>query len=205
MLALLYLPLLLLVAGALLAAQLPSWGSALGLFLGWLYLLPPLLCRLLLWRYGPPLTRGADPQERPFRLWWLLTQLQMPFNRIGLLEELLKLLPGLYPLWLNLWGARVSLFSFWGREVMVTERYLLEVGRGAVLASYSGLVGHLLVQTAAGQRQLIVAPVVVEAGALVGIRAGLGPGCRLFQQEQLPAGRLLPPFTGWRAGHKVAL
>ncbi len=129
----------------------------------------------------------------------------MPFNRLGFLEELLRLIPGAYALWLNLWGSSVSPFAFWSRSVLISERYLVRVGRGAVFGAYSGLAGHLVIRGDGGRMRLTVAPVVVDAGAILGIRAGLGPGCRLFAGEMLPANRLLPPFTGWRHGRKVQL
>ena len=136
---------------------------------------------------------------------WLLTQLQMPFNRVALLEELLRLIPGLYSLWLNLWGSRVSLMTFWTRDVLISERYLLTIEPGVTLASQTGITAHLVNPDADGELRLVVAPVVIERGAMLGIRSGLGPGCRVFAGELLPAGRMLPPYTGWQGGRRVRL
>ena len=204
MVALNFLPLLLIVIGLLVALQFSSVASGVAVFLLWLYLLPPLLCRLILLS-GAPVTDGATPDQPAFRRWWLLTQLQMPFNRVGLLEELLRLVPGLYSLWLNLWGAKVSLMTFWTRDVLISDRYLLTVGPGVTMASQTGISAHLVSPGADGRMRLVLAPVVIEDGAVLGIRSGLGPGCRLFAGELLPAGRLLPPHTGWRDGRKVSL
>lgn len=196
-----YFPLMFLAGGSLLA----WWAQSLALALAWLYLLPPLLCRLTLTLNGSPETASATPDDPDYLRWWFLTQLQMPFNRLGILEELLRLIPGVYALWLNLWGSSVSPFAFWSRSVLISERYLVRVGRGAVFGAYSGLAGHLVIRGEDGRMRLTVAPVVVEPGAIVGIRAGLGPGCRLCAGEVLPANRLLPPFTGWRDGRKIRL
>jgi len=202
--ALNYLPLLLIVSGVMLAVQSSSLAVGLGGFVLWLYLLPPLLGRLVLLS-GSPATEGAGPRDPAFRRWWLLTQLQMPFNRVGLLEELLRLVPGLYSLWLNLWGSRVSLMTFWTRDVLISERYLLTIEPGVIFASQTGITAHLVNPDADGELRLVVAPVVVEQGAVLGIRSGLGPGCRVFAGELLPAGRMLPPHTGWQHGRKVRL
>lgn len=204
MVALTYLPLLLILSGILLATRLSSLAAACGVFMLWLYLLPPVLGRIVLLT-GSPVTDGAAPGEAAFKRWWLLTQLQMPFNRIGLLEELLRLVPGLYSLWLNLWGARVSLMTYWTRDVLISERYLLTIEPGVTLASQTGITAHLVSPDAYGELRLMVAPVVIERGAVLGIRSGLGPGCRVFAGELLPAGRMLPPYHGWRDGHKVKL
>ena len=194
-----YFPLTFLVVGGLAA----WWAQSFTLGLAWLYLGPPALCRLTLALWGSPETTSATVDEAAYLRWWFLTQLQMPFNRLGVLEELLRLIPGAYALWLNLWGSSVSPFAFWSRSVLISERYLVRVG--AVFGAYSGLAGHLVVRGGDGRIRLTVSSVVVESGAIVGIRAGLGPGCRLFAGEVLPANRLLPPFTGWRDGRKVPL
>ena len=204
MVALNYLPVLLILSGILIALQFSSTAASFGIFFLWLYLLPPLLCRLALLT-GLPVTDGAGPNEPVFRKWWFLTQLQMPFNRVGLLEEVLRLVPGLYSLWLNLWGAKVSLMTFWTRDVFISDRYLLTIEPGVTLASRTGVSAHLVSPGADGVLRLVVAPVVIERGAVLGIRSGLGPGCRLFAGELLPAGRMLPPHTGWRDGRKLAL
>lgn len=204
MVALNYLPLLLISSGVLLAMRSSSPTVGIGVFSLWLYLLPPLLARLVLLS-GSPVTDGAGPLDPAFKRWWLLTQLQMPFNRVGLLEDLLRLVPGLYSLWLNLWGSKVSLMTFWTRDVLISERYLLTIEPGVIFASQTGITAHLVAPDDDGELRLVLAPVVVERGAVLGIRSGLGPGCRVFAGELLPAGRMLPPYTGWQNGRKVRL
>jgi hypothetical protein len=202
---LLYFPLAFVLAGGILAFQFPTLASGMLFALAWLYLLPPLTCRSTQAMFGTPLTNDSTVEDKPFRLWWFLTQLQMIFNRIGLLEDLLRLVPGLYGSWLTLWGSRVSPFSFWGRDILISERYLLTVGPGAVIASQTGFSGHLLTLDEQGVQHLLVAPIVVDTGVMLGIRSGLGPGCRVAAKEMLPAGRMLPPFTLWRDGRKQKL
>lgn len=204
MVAFAYLPLALILCGVAVALQPGSPVAGFGVFLAWIYLVPPLLCRLVL-AFGSPVTHGAGPGDTTFKRWWLLTQLQMPFNRIALLEELLRLAPGLYATWLNLWGSKVSVMTFWARDVVISERYLVTIEPGVTFASQTGITAHLVIPDAHGSLRLMVAPVVVERGAMLGIRSGLGPGCRLFAGELLPAGRMLPPFSGWRNGRKLRL
>lgn len=199
-----YLPLALVLTGIGLAVHADDAYTATGRLLAWVYLVPPLLSRLALLP-GPPLADGAPPDSAVFRRWWLLTQLQMLFNRVGLLEDLLRLVPGLYSAWLNLWGSRVSLMTFWARDVVITERYLLTIAPGVTVAGQVGIVAHLVTPGADGGLRLLVAPIVVERGAMLGIRSGVGPGCRVFANEVLPAGRMLPPFSGWRNGARVRL
>ncbi len=78
-------------------------------FVALLYVLPPVTARIVMALFGKPQGRDLRQDSTAFKVWWVLLQLQMPFNRIPWLEELLRLVPGLYPFWLNLWGATHSL------------------------------------------------------------------------------------------------
>src|SRR5262245_24363151 len=71
------------------------------------YVVPPLFARAAFaWR---PLEDGAYGLEsRQFLQWWFCSQWQIVFNRLPALEEVLRLVPGLYSAWLRLWGARVG-------------------------------------------------------------------------------------------------
>jgi hypothetical protein len=205
MLAANYYPIAFVAAGALaVAATAVRPAARLGLALAWCYLLPPLLGRLLLGAFGRP--RGpAPPDSRAYRTWWLLTQIQMVFNRIPILEELLRLVPGAYALWLNLWGSRVSPFAYWAPGALVTDRYALRVGRGAVLGTRSLIGAHVVTRDADGGYVLIAAPLTIGAGSIVGALAAVGPGCHVYDNETLPGGQLLAPFTAWRGGRKVRI
>lgn len=202
-LALNYLPLGLILLGLAIFLVLPSAGWQAAFVLFWLYLFPPLVCRAVLALYGRPYGRGLDQHARAYKVWWFLTQLQVIFSRIPWLEEVLRLIPGAYAAWLNLWGSRVSLFAYWGPGARVVDRYLVEVERGAVIGNGSAMTGHLGTLTPDGSYSLDVAPATVEAGAILGANSGLGPGCRVGPNELLPAGRLLQPFSQWVGGRKI--
>ena len=192
-----------LVAGACVVAvpALGPWARA-GVAVAWLYLVPPVLGRLTLALLGRP--QGEFTAEaRAYRTWWLLTQLQMLYGRVALLEEALRIVPGAYSLWLRLWGSQVSLLVLWSPGVMITDRYLLRVARGVVVGTRSTLGAHIATVDARGEYRLTIAPIVLEEGSVVGALAGLGPGCHVFPRETVPAGRLLPPFSAWKDGRKV--
>ncbi len=198
-----YLPLIYLLTGACLVWRLPldTW-ERWGIGFAWIYLLPPLAARALQGMFGKVTATDATPHDRAYKLWWLLTQIQMPFNRLPMLEELLRLVPGLYAFWLNLWGSHVSPFVFWAPGALCPDRYLLEVRSGAVLGTRCVLSGHLVTQGDQGNYRLTVARVLIEEGAVIGVAAGISPGCRVHAHETVPAGRLLPPFTSWKDGRK---
>lgn len=166
----------------------------------WIYFVPPLLCRLAIAVRGQPMPGQYGMQDAAFQQWWLLTQLQMIFNRFPWLEELLRLIPGLYPLWLNLWGAQVSLYSYWSPGVVVADRQWLRIGQRAILGGGCRIGAHVLQRLEGGEMRLYLGPVSIEADAMVGLHAAIGPGCHVHANETVPAGRLLKPFYSWKNG-----
>ena len=193
-----FLPVYLLV-GALLAAFTGTLGDAILLLLVWLYLLPPLCCRLALMLIGKP-QGEVDDSSPVFMRWWLVSQLQVLYSRIPLLEEILRIVPGLYSLWLRLWGARVSLFIYWSPGVQVFDRYHLTIDSGVVIGGGCRIGAHAMRRNDDGSFYLVVAPLVIERDCVIGFNAALGPGVHVYSGETIPAGKILKPFTGWRDG-----
>ncbi len=170
-------------------------------FTVWLYLVPPLLGRLTITLFGRP--KGiVNIKSKTHFIWSLLFQFQLIFNRFQSLEELLKLIPGLYALWLNIWGARVSIFAFWSSGVTVIDRYNLRIDRGAILGTECLLSGHFLTIDEAGNDTVIIDQIHVGGGALIGTRAMVAPGCIIHRNETLAATRLLMPYTELKNGKK---
>ncbi len=171
-------------------------GGKLILLMIWVYLLPPLASRLLLVLFGRPEGRFTQDTSA-YRVWWVLTQWQILFNRLPWLEELLRLVPGLYAFWITLWGGSLSPFAYIGPRVLITDRHAIRVGRGAVLGMQSILAGHLVIRNEAGRWLVLAAAPIVEPDAVVGGDARLGPGAILRTGQMLPTGCHINPFDEW--------
>jgi hypothetical protein len=167
-----------------------------GALAAWVFLLPPLASLLMISAFGRPNGR-LNQDMSAYRVWWVLTQWQTLFNRLPWLEELLRLVPGLYALWIALWGGRLSPFAYVGPGVLITDRYAVRVGRGAVLGMKSTLLGHLVLRDEAGRWQVLVATPIVEPESILGGEAKLGPGAVLRAGHTLPVGRHVGPFDEW--------
>jgi hypothetical protein len=198
-----FLPLLNVLTGAAIVWSIDGSAGRLGVALSWIYILPPLASRIAMATFGTPEGQALDQGTRAYKLWWFLTQLQVPFNRFGAFEEILRMVPGLYPLWLNAWGARVSPVAYWGPGAVVIDRQSVRVGRGAVIGTRAVLAGHLAVKDANGAFRVTLAPVEIGAGALIGAYVGIGPGCRVAAGEEVPAATFLRPFTHWTGGRRA--
>jgi serine acetyltransferase len=167
-----------------------------------LYLLPPLLtrCWMMLRRLPAGTISASDPG---FVTWWLSAQAQMIFNRLPMLEELLRLVPGLYSFWMRLWGAKIGRLTFWGPHTRIVDRPLLIVGDDVVIGGGCQIGSHLVVRGDSGMMTLQVAAVQIGDRALVGTYAMIGPGVIIEPDAEVRACAIVPPFNRWRGDKRV--
>jgi hypothetical protein len=202
-LALNFLPLVNLLAGAAGVYCIDGLGARLGFAAAWIYLLPPLAGRAAMWLFGQPQNGSVTQDERAYKVWWFLAQLQVPFNRFPVFEELLRLAPGLYALWLSAWGGQASPVVYWGAGALVVDRQSVRVGRGAVIGLRAVLSGHLAIKDESGAFRVALGAVEIGESALIGAYAGIGPGCTVDAGEEVPAATFLRPFSRWSGGRRV--
>jgi hypothetical protein len=179
-----------------------GWPARIGAGLAALYLLPPLMARLILFPGTFPPGRFAIG-SRPFFRWWSLFQLQIIFCRLPALEEALRLVPGLYSLWLRLWGARIGRLTYWSPGTTITDRSFLAIGNDVVFGAGVRLNAHVLAKNQDGQMQLILAPVNVGDRAIVGGYSLLTAGTMISPGEITRACLLSPPFSVWKDGKRI--
>lgn len=195
----------LLHVGAILCVlTLPSWslGWRVAGALGGLLLLPPLLGRLVLLRQLPS---GEIPvPSSAFFRWWATWQLQMLFNRLPWLEEMLRLVPGAYSLWLRLWGARIGRLTLWSPGCRIFDRPLVRIGDDAVVGVDVRFVSHFGSVDADGRSTFVLGPITVGHRATLGAAALLGPGVVVDADQCTEALFLGTPFTHWRGGERVS-
>jgi hypothetical protein len=167
-----------------------------------LYLLPPLLVRLS--SRALPLREGRIPVGDPaYMTWWLLINLQMIFNRLPWLEELLRLFPALYSNWLRLYGSRIGRFTYWAAGTRILDRSMLEIGDGVILGAGTQLAPHLVVRNDEGIVELALGRVIIGDGAVIGGFSALAAGTIITAGEHTRAYLLSPPFTTWKGGKRI--
>lgn len=181
----------------------PAWtfGARLAAAAAWLLLLPPLAARLVVGR-GLATGEIAVPSSAFFR-WWTTWQLQMVFNRLPWLEEVLRLIPGVYSAWLRLWGARIGRLTLWSPGVRIFDRPLLHLGDDVVLGLDVRVTGHFGGLDAAGRSTMTLGPVTLRDRTTIGAAALLGPGLEIDADQATETLFLGPPFTCWQNGRRV--
>lgn len=190
------------VAATLVVAWAPlHWRLGIGLVL--LYAAPALTARLVL-ALAPIRERRIQVGTGAFLAWWALANLQMLFSRLPMLEELLRLVPGLYSLWLRLWGARIGRLTYWGAGLRILDRSFLHIGNDVIFGAAVRLNPHVLARNEHGEMELILATIVVGDRSVVGGYSLLTAGSQLAPDECTRAFLVSPPFSRWEHGKRVA-
>lgn len=193
------------VAGTVLLAALPwaTWPWRLGTALAALYLLPPITARLLLWVL--PIREGRIPLGgRDYFTWWALACLQTAFCRLPMLEECLRLVPGIYSMWLRMWGARVGRLTYWAAGLRILDRSFLNIGDDVVFGAAVRVNPHVIARNERGEMELILATVVIGDRAVIGGYALLTSGTVIEADECTKAFLLSPPFGHWKNGVRIS-
>ncbi len=203
LLALNFLPLLH-VALAISPLLLPyaNWPRRAGIGLAVLYLSPPLIARLILSLVTIPQGRIAVGSKAFFG-WWAVFQLQIVFCRLPALEEILRLIPGVYSLWLRLWGARIGRLTYWSPGTLITDRSFLFIGNDVVFGAGVRLNAHVLTKDKDGRMKLLLATIKIGDRAVVGGYSLLTAGTEISPDEATRSFLISPPFSLWKDGKRV--
>lgn len=168
----------------------------------WLLIVPPIVVRVILAiRPLPPTAIALG--SAPFMIWWLTSQWQVIFNRLPWIEESLRLVPGLYAIWLRLWGARIGKLVYWTPGLRILDRPLLDIGNRVVFGAGVTIAPHIIMPNKGGPLVLRVATVRIGDDALVGGYSLLLAGSWIGPGEASPGKRELAPFTGWVGGRRI--
>ena len=124
-----------------------GWRIAAGIAV--LYVVPAMVARLVI--IFAPIPEGRiQVGTRAFFTWWALANLQMLFCRLPMLEEFLRMVPGLYSLWLRLWGAKIGRLTYWGAGLRILDRSFLRIGDDVIFGAAVRLNPHVLARNDQG-------------------------------------------------------
>ena len=167
-----------------------------------LFLVPPLVVRASTW-WSPLPSGRVEPGSGGFLHWWFTAQWQVVFTRLPMLEETIRMIPGLYSLWLRLWGARVGALVYWAPGVVVLDRSLVRIGNRVIFGVGARLNPHVLAPGEPSRTALYLAPIAIGDDALVGGYSILLPGCEVAEGEATPPFRAIHAFSRFANGRRV--
>lgn len=167
----------------------------------YVYVLPVVLCRLV--SVASPIRRQTIAVgSREFFTWWICLNLQMVFCRFPVFEEVLRLVPGCYSMWLRMWGSRVGRLTYWAAGVRVLDRQWLEIGDDVTFGAAVRLNPHVMAPDATGRPVLLLAPVTIGDRVSVGGYSLLVAGTVIAPDQCTRAFLILPPFSRLEEGHR---
>lgn len=165
------------------------WGLILWVF--FLYGFPVLIYRLHQRIYslepGISYLQGSD-----YSPWWGSHQLQLMYIAFPALETLLRLIPGVFSVWLRLWGADVGKRVYWTSALEIADRGLLSIGDDVVFGHRVGLYGHII-KPRRNNLMLYLKPITIGDGSFIGAGSYIGPGTTIAPGSFLEADSKLYP------------
>lgn len=161
------------------------------------YGLPPLMYHLHHQFY--PVEEGISYlRSKDYSAWWGTHQIQVIYIAVPVLEALLRLVPGLFSLWLRLWGAKIGQNVYWTPGLEIADRGLLEVGDRVVFGHRTGLYAHVI-KPSKNNLMLYVKKISIGSDVFIGAGAVLGPGAKIEQCVYIPAKSQLYPNQNVRS------
>lgn len=172
------------------------------LFIAIIYLLPPMLWRLL--RLFIPAKMGASylgKNSKTVNGWFVSYQIQQIYNALPFLEALLKLIPGAYSAWLRLWGARIGKSVNWTCQSKIVDRPFIHIGDRCLIGNEAYLSAHAikkkddryllyLKEITIGSDVVLSLQSIVGPGAVIGDRAFISARAAVHPNQHIKEGQL---------------
>lgn len=154
-----------------------------GILIFLIYLLPPLLFRVI--NFFFPIQEGMHKlgPEHPPSPWMISLRIQLIYAVIPQFEALLNTLPGIYSVWLRLWGSKVGRMVFWAPDVKILDRGHLEIGSRCYIGSstFSCHLGN----PKDGETELCFRKIIIEDDVFIPAQCNIGPGAHVKKNEKL--------------------
>jgi len=178
-----------------------DWRVCVGWVLAVLYLVPPLVCRGIA-MVVPIRRERIEIGSREFFSWWFSLNVQILFSRFAFLEEILRIVPGCYSLWLRLWGSRIGRLTYWAAGLRILDRQYLEIGNNVTFGADVRINPHVMLPDENGRMILMLAPVKIGDRVNVGGYSLLVAGTEIAEDQCTRAFLILPPFSRLEKGRR---
>jgi hypothetical protein len=160
-------------------------------------LIPGRLLRASLRSCPPDILVGSSA----FLRWWACFQCQVVFLRFPVFEEVLRLIPGLYSLWLRLWGSRIGRLTYWAPQTLILDRGFLDIGDHVVFGAGVRINPHVMERNP--DPILRLATVKIGNDCAIGGYSLMTAGTEIADGESTRAFLISPPFSKWKNGRRI--
>ena len=167
-----------------------------------LLLLPPLTSLLVL-RLSNIKNKIIIIGSNDYLIWWFLICQQTLFSRLSFLEECIRVIPGLYSLWLRLWGSKIGSLTYWAPGTRILDRSFLNIGDSVVLGLGTRLSPHVIMKDDSGNLMLHLDTITIEGNSVIGGYSLLTAGTRILKGSATRAFTISPPYSIWKDTKRV--
>ena len=152
--------------------------------------------------YFHPLKEGISYLKgKKYSPWWGSHQIQAIYIAFPLLETGLRLVPGLFSIWLRLWGADIGKQIYWGSMGEISDRGLLKVCDRARIGHRVGFYAHII-KPKKQNLLLYVKRIEIGEGAFIGSGCYIGAGVTVAPEGYLEAGSEIHPNQSVTTNHR---
>ena len=123
-----------------------------------------------------PLEEGTHSMVQGYSPWYGTHMLQTMFIAFPRLETALRLIPGLFPIWLRLWGSKVGRNVYFTPHFELADRSLLDIGNNCVFGYNVKVASHVISPSRELGLKIYIRKVIIEDGGFVGATSRLAPG-----------------------------
>lgn len=149
-----------------------------------LYGIPLIIYRIhnLFYPIGAGVTYLLDKKYSP---WWGSHQIQTIYIAFPVLETLLRLIPGLFSIWLRLWGAKIGKNIYWTPKLEIADRGLIEIGDNVIFGYGIELYSHVI-KPKNDNLMLYVKKIKIGNNVFIGAGCRFGPGVNIKDETFIP-------------------
>jgi len=135
-----------------------------------------------------PLREGTFSIVQGYSPWFGTHMIQQGFIALPALENLLRLYPGLFALWLRAWGAKVGKGVYFAPGFEIADRSLLSVGDHVIFGYGVKMSSHYISPSREyGGMKIYLKRVEFEDRCFVGATSRFGPGVRVLRGAMVKA------------------
>ena len=149
-----------------------------------IYAIPPITYRIH--NYFYPLKEGITYLlGKEYSPWWGSHQIQIIYIAFPFLEIVLRLVPGLFSIWLRLWGAKIGKNVYWTPKLEIADRGLIEIGDCVTFGYKIELYSHVI-KPKNNDLLLYLKKIKIGNNVFIGAGCRFGPGVHIKDETFIP-------------------
>lgn len=151
-----------------------------------------------------PLNEGLyDLALKKYTPWWGSFKIQQIYYHLPFIESLLQTVPGLYSLWLRLWGSSIGKNIVWTPSVEISDRSLMEIGDNVVFGHQSQFICHVI-SPKEDKMVLFIKKIKIGNNSFIGAASRFGPGVEVESNTLIGLLTIGMPRQVFKTGRHIA-